>query len=93
MEIRYNVVNLNRREISDLLGRGVIEGPLDKTRIEERDTMLGTGYERCRKKAAGIARRNNTPIITQTFDAWYNGKAEVEFAFYRFKFDSIHSSS
>ncbi len=93
MKIRYDTIYLSTDEISDLLGKDAIEGPLLTERIKESDTTLDAGYERCRERATEIARRNNMPIITKTFDAWYNGTAEMEFAFYRFKSDSKSSSS
>lgn len=87
------MVYLSRQEISDFLEKDAIEGPLDRVRIEQRDTPLDSGYERCRKKASRIARKGNFNIIERVYDGWVSGNATMEFQFYRFKFDPTSSSS
>ncbi len=45
------------------------------------------------EKASEIARTNDFHIVEQIYDSWVLGNATTEFQFYRFKFDSISSSS
>ena len=89
MRIVDNLIHLDRKELSDLIRKGIIEGPIIKQKIAKKDYVMGLGssIERVYKEAVRTAAKNDCQVIHSFNSQWLAGKgAEIEYEFYKFKF-------
>lgn len=84
MQIEKGAILLTRREISDLVKKWIIEGPLEEIEIIRRDSLFKWGSFRCYREALRTARERDYQIFTLVTDRWISDTAHYSYAFYRF---------